>query len=58
MPFEVAIPRGLLLHVLQGGMSKGMVFVPIWFEIGYSSRGQRWDMSYCNFLGESITAMT
>lgn len=38
MPFEVAVPRGLLLHVLQGGMSKGMVFVPIWFEIGYSPR--------------------
>lgn len=38
MPFEVAVPRGLLLHVLQGGMSKGMVFVPIWFEIGYISR--------------------
>ena len=38
MPFEVAVPRGLLLHVLQGGMSKGMVFVPICFEIGYSSR--------------------
>ena len=54
MPFEVAVPRGLLLHVLQGGMSKGMVFVPIWFEFS----GQRWDMSYCNFLGESITAMT
>lgn len=37
MPFEGGVQRGLLLHVLQG-MSKGMVFVPIWFEIGYSSR--------------------
>lgn len=37
MPFEGGVQRGLLLYVLQG-MSKGMVFVPIWFEIGYSSR--------------------
>lgn len=57
MPSEVAVPRGLLLHVLQGGISKGMVFVPIWFEIGYSSRVKD-GMSYCNFLGESLTAMT
>lgn len=38
MAFEGGVQGGLLLHVLQRGMSKGMVFVPIWFEIGYSSR--------------------